>query len=168
MIALARKNLAQKNVNFTKINGEQLPFENKRFDIVFSATVLQHNTDEMMMEAILKEMCRVSKDRVVLFERVEKTLKGDELCMGRPVEYYANICREQGFTLVETKFINIQVSYLVSGAIRKMLNPNTRKEGQPLTPFATWCQKASLPLTKVLDKVFTSRRDLAKLEFRRK
>lgn len=168
MIGIARKNLANHAINFVKINGRELPFSGQVMDIVFSATVLQHNSDELMMEDLLKEMCRVSRDKVILFERVESTLKGDELCMGRPVEYYAAICKKEGFELESVKFINIQSSYLVSGAIRKLLNPSTRKEGQPLTKFAEFAQRATLPITAVLDNVFTVKRDLARITMKRK
>lgn len=167
MISIARKNVKNKDVHFTKINGRELPFENQCMDIVFSATVLQHNTDELMMQDLLREMCRVSRDKVILFERIEPTLMGDELCMGRPVDYYADICRKMGFEIDEVSFINIQVSYLVSGAIRKVLNSSARKEGQPLSKIAEFSQNISLPITSMLDKVFSSKRDLARITLKR-
>lgn len=166
MIALASAHLPE-SVKLTKIDGQQLPFEDQRFDVVFSATVLQHNTDDAMMCRLLGEMCRVSGDRVLLFERIESQLKGDDLCMGRPVEYYAEICKSHGFELVSEKFINIRVSYYVCGAIRKGLNPKTRKEGEPLNGISLFLQNLTLPITRVLDKIFTSRKDVGRLEFRR-
>jgi len=168
MIKLAKKNTSEHNVNFTKINGTELPFEDKKYDIVFSATVLQHNSDEEMMKSILREMCRVSADQVILFERVEGKIKGDDLCVGRPVDYYAGICEAEGFTLTDASFINIQVSYLVSGAARKLLNPASRKEGQQLSTLAELTQKMSLPVTALLDKVITPQRDLARITLTRK
>ena len=168
MINLAKKNTAGHEVNFTKINGIELPFEDNAFDIVFSATVLQHNSDEDMMKSILQEMCRVSKDKVILFERVESKIKGDDLCVGRPVHYYAGIGKEAGLQLTNTKFINIQVSYLISGAIRKLLNSSSRKEGQQLSALARWSQKLSLPITSLLDKIITPKRDLARITMSRK
>lgn len=168
MIALATKNINNKKVTLTKINGEKLPFEDGTYDIVFSATVLQHNTDDVMMKKILKEMCRVSSDKVVLFERIESKLKGDDLCMGRPVAYYTAICEEMGMKLDHTKFINIQTSYLVSGLIRKVFNSNRREEGQALSSFSVFLQNATLPITRVLDNVFTSKRDLGRLVFVKK
>jgi hypothetical protein len=104
---------------------------------------------------------------VVLFERIESRIKGDELCLGRPVAYYAGIMSEHGFRLRSTDFINIRVSYLVCGAIRKLFNPRSREEGEPLTKTAVFLQNLFLPLTKVLDKVFSSKTDVAKLVFER-
>jgi SAM-dependent methyltransferase len=167
MVEIAGNNTPEA-VEIVKINGLELPFADAEFDLVFSVTVLQHNTDAAMMRQILSEMCRVSASEVVLFERIEHSLKGDDLCMGRPVDYYAEICGSQGFELVETSFINIRSSYLVCGAIRKGLNPSSRKEGDPLTPFSFALQNGTLHITKLLDKAFPSRTDLGKLVFRRK
>jgi len=168
MIKLAKNNLGEDNIDFNKIDGTSLPFEDQKFDYVFSATVLQHNSDENMMKSLLQEMCRVSSHQVVLFERIENKLKGDDLCVGRPVEYYAAICKEKGFELTDTKFINIQASYLVSGAIRKLLNSAKRKEGQQLSKIAELAQQISLPVTSIIDKIYTPKRDLAKVVLTRK
>lgn len=164
MIALAKSNLPE-SVNLVKTNGTVLPFEDQSFDIVFTATVLQHNTDDAMLRQLMAEICRVAKERVYLFERIEDTITGDELCYGRPVSYYESICKQNGFRLASTKFINIRSSYYVSGAIRKGLNPKSRVEGEPLNAVSNLLQKATLPITKLLDRVFTSRKDVGRLEF---
>lgn len=168
MIELASQTLEGKNVKLTKVNGERLPFEDQYFDVVFSATVLQHNTDEGMMKQVLQEMSRVSGDRVVLFEKIDRVISGDELCKGRPVAYYESICKEEGFELVEVEFINIHISYLFSGVVRKVLNSKNRKEGEPLNKFSIALQKMSLPLTSALDKVFPVEKNVGKLVFERK
>jgi ubiquinone/menaquinone biosynthesis C-methylase UbiE len=165
MIDLATRHLTDPRVHLTKIDGQNLPFENGAFDIVFTATVLQHNTDEDMLRHILSEICRVSKDQVVLFEMVAPQVTGDELCMSRPPSFYAKICREHGFQLKEVQHINIYASYLLAGFTRKVLNPSSRKEGEPLTAFSRTIQRLGLPFTKQLDKVFKVRRDVAKLGF---
>ncbi|MFC2151556.1 class I SAM-dependent methyltransferase [Bacteroidota bacterium] len=164
MIQLSNEKLP-KEIELVKTNGTSLPFKDKEFDYVFTATVLQHNTDEEMLKKIMAELCRVSKEKVVLFERIEKTIKGDELCYGRPVSYYAEICSSHEFKLISTKFINIRVSYFVCGIIRKVFSPKTRQEGEPLSRFAIFLQKIKLPFTIQLDKIFRSNKDVAKLEF---
>jgi SAM-dependent methyltransferase len=166
MVELAKSNLPPE-VNIIKVNGTSLPFEDRAFDIVFTATVLQHNTDEIMLKQLMAELCRVSGDRVFLFERIEDTIIGDALCYGRPVSYYENICRQQGFELVSSKWINIRTSYYVSGAIRKGLNSKDRVEGEALNGISVFLQNVTLPVTRQLDKLFTSRKDIARLEFKR-
>jgi len=166
MVRLAT-NKVPSDVEIIKINGTELPFDDQTFDIVFTATVLQHNTDEVMLKKIINELSRVSKDRVFLFERIEDKIKGDELCYGRPVDYYASIMRKNGFELESKKFINIRTSYYFSGAIRKGLNPSTREEGEPLNALSINLQKLSLPITKRMDKIFRSNKDVGRLEFKR-
>lgn len=166
MVEIARKNIPAA-IQIQKVDGTTLPFPDHHIDLVFSATVLQHNTDDGMLREIMKEMARVSRDRVVLFERVEKKMKGDELCMGRPVSYYNSIMEKHGFQLASQSFINIRVSYLVCGVIRKLFNPSVRKEGEPLNAFSVFLQKATLPVTRILDKIFVSKTDLARLEYKR-
>ena len=167
MIKVASSYLPQ-DVDLIKIDGTSLPFEDQSFDIVFTATVLQHNTNDSMMKQIAGEAFRVSAKEVFFFERVENKIKGDDLCLGRPVSYYAQIAEENGYKLVSTDFINIRISYYVSGSIRKLLNPSSRVEGEPFTPYALLAQKMTLPFTKILDKVLTSKKDIAKMCFRRK
>jgi ubiquinone/menaquinone biosynthesis C-methylase UbiE len=168
MIELAQKNVRCEGVELIKIDGQGLPFEDKTFDLCFTATVLQHNTDQQMMETILRDLCRVSKEYVVLFEHIDQNgVSGDELMRGRPVKLYADICKACGFELVEQEFINIKISYFVCGAIRKLLNPKTRQEGEPLTKFSVLMQNLTLLVTKPLDNVFKSESDLGKLVFKR-
>lgn len=169
MIKLAGQNLSDIDLEYKleKIDGTTLPFSEGKFDLVFSATVLQHNTDDSMMRSILTEMARVSKDKLVLFERIENNLKGDDLCMGRPVDYYSSIVEPLGYKLKETNFINIQVSYIVSGIIRKVFNPSARVEGQQISTIARMLQKLSLPITSILDRIFKVDRDLGMLTFQR-
>ncbi len=167
MIVLAKENLQSDQITFKKTNGTTIDAPDRSYDIVFAATVLQHNSDEEMMKAMFQEMFRVSNDAVVIFERIEKQIKGDELCVGRPVDYYESIGIAMGFKLVKTNFINIQISYLVCGAIRKLFNPEQRKEGEKLNKVSIFLQNVALPVTSILDKIFKTKRDLGKLVFER-
>ncbi len=165
MIALATKNLAGTKAKLVKTDGKTIPFDDKHFDVSITATVLQHNTDEAMLFNVIKEVCRVTNEKVVIFERIDDPIAGDELCLGRPVKYYEDIFVKNGFKLVETEFINIHTSWMMSGAIRRGLNSKSRQEGEPLNGLSLGLQKVLLPFTKVMDKVITSKRDVAKLEF---
>ncbi len=168
MIRLATKN-TEGRAELVKIDGTKLPFEDDTFDIVFTATVLQHNTDDAMLRKIMAELCRVCKGNIYLFERIEKNeIKGDDLCKGRPVSYYESICKESGFELEEVKFINIETSYAVAGVTRNWLNSKSRAEGEPLNKPSLLIQSVLLPVTKVLDNVFTSKRNMGRLKFKKK
>lgn len=120
-----------------------------------------------MLKQIVQSLSRVSADKVYLFERIENTIKGDELCYGRPISYYAEIMKQNGFVLKSKQAINVRVSYYICGAIRKILNPKSRQEGEPLNKLSTVLQEMLLPFTKQLDKIFHSPTDVTKLEFER-
>lgn len=166
MLKLAKSNLPP-TIELFKTNGTSLPFADKEFDIVYTSTVLQHNTDEAMLLPIINELCRTSANKLYLFERIENTIKGDELCLGRPVEYYQQICKNNGFKLISVKYMPIQVSYFVCGTIRKVLNNKKRQEGEALNKPSIILQNLLLPLTSRLDTLINSKRDVARLEFER-
>ena len=71
MVALAKANLTSKKVEVFKTNGTSLPFESHTFDLVLTATVLQHNTDEKMLATLLADISRVSAQEIFLFEKIE-------------------------------------------------------------------------------------------------
>jgi len=167
MINLSKSHL-NSGIELVKIDGASLPFQDQEFDGVFTATVLQHNTNEKMLKKIMAELCRVSKEKVFLFERIETEIKGDDLCYGRPVSYYKEICIQHGFELQSKSFINIRVSYFISGIIRKVFGKKGRIEGEPYRKSVILFQNITLPITRLLDKIFVSKKDIARLEFERK
>lgn len=160
-------NKVPKEIELIKVDGSHLPFGDKTFSISFTATVLQHNTDENMLKPLVSEIARVTSNKVYFFERVESKIKGDDLCMGRPVDYYESLMQHEGFRLKSKKFINIRISYIVNGAWRKLLNPANRKEGEPITKLCHIMQVISLPVTSLLDKIFPSDSDICRMEFER-
>ena len=167
MLEIAASNFKNPSVQFVKIDGQHLPFEGQTFDLTFTATVLQHNTDDVMLRQIISELCRVSSDKIVIFEKIEPTISGDALCIGRPTTYYAELFGQHGFKLVEVVYINIFISYWICGAIRKLLNSSKRQEGEPLNAPSVFLQNITLLLTKILDKIFKSKRNIGKLVFKR-
>jgi len=167
MVALAKSNVKHHKVDVIKIDGQHLPFPDKSFDIVFTATVLQHNTDEEMVKLIVPELCEMCKEELILFERVEASKSGDELCMGRPVSFYETLCDQSGFYLDKTAYLNIQASLLASGVIRKVFSPN-HKEGKKMNDLTVRLQKTVLPFTTKLDPFLPTQRDLAMMVFKPK
>ncbi len=165
MVELAQEQLKGKNIEVQKTNGIDLPYKDSSFDLVFTSTVLQHNTDEKLLFQLIQNICKVAKNEIIIFERIERTIKGHESNLGRPVSYYSSVFLKSGFELIEVAFLKIQVSYLVCGLIRKKLNPRIRKEGEPLTKLSIRLEKFLLPVTKILDKIFPSKRDVAMLRF---
>ncbi|HEX2101934.1 MAG TPA: class I SAM-dependent methyltransferase [Candidatus Synoicihabitans sp.] len=168
MVSLARENLQGRNIEVIKINGRDLPFADRTFDLVFTSTVLQHNVDETALIALVNEIARVAAAKIVLFERIEKRIKGNATTTGRPVAYYQQLLARHGFQLNKTEFLPIQASYYVCGAIRKLLNSPRHQEGEPFTRISLGAQKLAMPVTTVLDRMIPSTRDVAMIEFQRR
>ncbi|PSR55669.1 hypothetical protein AHMF7605_20250 [Adhaeribacter arboris] len=167
MLQLAAENLKNYPAELIKTNGTGIPLPDNSIDLVYSVTVLQHNTNYEMFKLYLEEMGRVSRDKVILFERTEITEKGDELNMGRPVSTYATILKNKGFQLVATQYLPIHASYYVCGAIRKVLNPRTRAEGEPLNKLSLLLEDFTLPITRIIDKFWIQKREVTKMEFQK-
>jgi ubiquinone/menaquinone biosynthesis C-methylase UbiE len=168
MVDLAKKNLEGTGAEIVKINGKELPFEDNTFNVVFTSTVLQHNTNEVVLKALVKEITRVSNDEVLLFERIESRIKGHESNLGRPISYYQKLMEEEGFELKMIKSLPIQASYYTCGVIRKVFNPKSRKEGEVLSKLSIFLERLLLPITSLLDNVIPSHRDVTLLQFRKR
>jgi ubiquinone/menaquinone biosynthesis C-methylase UbiE len=165
MLGLAKETVQHTPARLQKMDGTAIPFTNNYFDITFTSTVLQHNTDEAMLSRLIGEMCRVTGSEVYCFERIENRIKGNALCLGRPVAYYEKLFSTHGFRLKSVTFLNIQLSYLVSGAIRKLFNARTKSEGEPMSRISCILQRSTLPFTSTLDPFIASKRELAMLHF---
>lgn len=168
MVTISQELLSGQNIKIQKIDGEHIPYADQYFDLCFTSTVLQHITNENMLLKLAEEICRVTKRDIYLFERIERSIKGNALNLGRPVEYYKEVFETFGFKLYQANFLNIQVSYLLSGIIRKLFNKKNRKEGEPESKISKSLQKIILPLTSRLDQVIKTKRDLAMLHFKSK
>jgi ubiquinone/menaquinone biosynthesis C-methylase UbiE len=167
MIELAKKNLPDKNISIHKTDGFSLSFPDNYFDLVFTSTVLQHVINEDQLRQLIKSICRVAASEVVIFERIENTITGHESNLGRPVSYYADLFKRNGFTLHTTRFLPVRASYIACGAIRKLFNSRSRKEGEPISKASRILQTITLPVTKLLDKLIPSKKDLCMLYFKK-
>ncbi|HEX2630295.1 MAG TPA: class I SAM-dependent methyltransferase [Chitinophagaceae bacterium] len=167
MIELAKKNLQEPTIAIHKTDGFTLSFTDNYFDLVFTSTVLQHVTDENQLQQLIKSICRVSASEVIIFERIENKITGHESNLGRPISYYADIFKSNGFILYTTRFLPVRASYIVCGAIRKLFNPKSRKEGEPISKTSRMLQTIALPVTKVLDKIIPAKSDLCMLYFKK-
>ena len=165
MITLSGKILGNKNITVLKTNGKNLPFADQYFDIVYSATVLQHITDEEVLSGIVGNMCRVAAEDVYIFERIEKKMRIGESNIGRTIDMYTRQFSNNLFFLEEVKFLNLHISYLICGIIRKIFNRKNRKEAEPVSWLSEGIQKFILPVTKRLDNIFKRKRDMAMLHF---
>ena len=167
MIELSQKNTGNRNIKVVKTNGSNLPFSTGYFDIVITATVLQHIPDEKVLNTLIENMCRVAATDIYFFERIERKRIVAETNTGRTVNEYAGYFIRNNFYLYEVHFAYLHISYTVCGTLRKIFNYRARREGERETRLSALTQKIVLPLTKVLDNIFKRKRDLAMLHFKR-
>ncbi|HMQ08705.1 MAG TPA: methyltransferase domain-containing protein [Saprospiraceae bacterium] len=168
MLEMAKVNLEGLPVHWVKTNGHALEVQDNAFDLIFTVTVLQHNTDELQLEIIIKELCRVGSRDIYIYEKTASRIRGDILCLARPVSHYASIFKKNGFVFVKSNPLKIYVSYLICGIIRKLLNPSSRKEGEPLNSLSTFLQRTLLPFTQIIDPFIPVYNDLTEMHFTRK
>jgi ubiquinone/menaquinone biosynthesis C-methylase UbiE len=168
MIALAEQTIADKKVTLIKINGKDLPFADHYFNIVYSATVLQHITNEEVLSGIVGNMCRVAAEDIYIFERIEKKMRVGGSNIGRTIDMYTRQFSNHRFFLEEVTFLNLHISYLLCGVIRKICNRKNRKEAEPVSRLSERMQRIILPVTKRLDNIFKRNRDMAMLHFIKK
>lgn len=167
MIELSQKNTGNRNITIVKTNGSKLPFSAGYFDIVITATVLQHIVDETVLNILIENMCRIAVTDIYIFERIERKRMVAETNTGRTVKEYTGYFTRNSFYLYEVRFAYLHISYMVCGTLRKIFNRRTRREGEPETRLSSITQKIVLPLTKMFDNIFKRKRDLAMLHFKR-
>ncbi|MDY6876010.1 MAG: class I SAM-dependent methyltransferase [Chloroflexota bacterium] len=170
MIDLATQNLQAvlPSVELILTDGVTLPLEDKSMDITYTVTVLQHNTDEEMLANLVREICRVTRGKTFLFEDTSDRIKSGASWTVRPVSYYQTIMEKHGFKLTQVEYISVLANRLTSAVILKLMSPGNRKEGEAIPPMAVACQRACLPLTRLLDRILTERRGLTKMLFEQK
>lgn len=170
MIDLATQNLQTilPDVELILTDGVTLPFEDESVDIACTVTVLHHNTDEEMLISLMREICRVTREKVFLFEDTSDKIKAGESVITRPVGYYQTIMEKCGFELTDVKYISVFFSWLTSAVIVRLMSHRNRKEGESISSMAITCQRACLPLTRLFDRLFTKQRGLTKMLFEQK
>ncbi|MGH8666525.1 MAG: class I SAM-dependent methyltransferase [Burkholderiales bacterium] len=173
MVNIAERNLRGIDiVELTKIDGTQLPYPDASVDISFTATVLQHNTDEKMFASLVHELCRVTEGTIFVMEDIGRARHpgGDGDWIGRQVDVYRDAFKEEGFELASVKFLNTKVSRNWRRRVHGYYNRfvvRSHQEGDPINPVFRFLIASPMPLTRILDQIFVDEVDLAKMEFRR-
>jgi SAM-dependent methyltransferase len=174
MVKLATRNAPKAEV--VQIDGENLPFADREFDVVTTTTVLQHNPDARRTK-LLGEICRVSAKDVLLFEDTSVEMSPPTTVetgayqnfFGRPVGWYAGVCSCHGFELIETDRLETFVSRKVLVGLWGRLNRSRQNEGEEFSKLHLAIEKRTLPITRRLDRVIKSPNfELTFMHFRRK
>jgi SAM-dependent methyltransferase len=167
MVELARRATRDlPGVEVLEVNGTALPFDDRRFDLAFTVTVLMHNPDSMLAK-ILPEICRVAATHVYLFEDTGPRKRASHSHFLRPVAEYAAICAAQGFRMVSADALPVFASERTARVIGAAFPFRDRREGAPKPRSELLLEKAALPLTRVVDRAITPRGGTTRMVFER-
>jgi len=173
MLELASENLKdyKDNVELFKIDGTTLPFNDKSVDKSFSLTVLHHITEENMLKALIKEMCRVTKKEIILMENIgfSNQIGAEGSFISRNLNIYEELFSENQFKLSGCQYLNTRISrnwywLLYFGLYKRILN-RKHEEGEPISKFIKFLMAFALPLTRFLDRIFKDNKSVAKMIF---
>jgi ubiquinone/menaquinone biosynthesis C-methylase UbiE len=167
MIGISQENIGNRSIKLVKINGRELPFSDHQFDIAITSTVLQHITENSLLELLVSDISRVTAGDIFIFERIEKKHKPSATNTGRTIGEYKGIFDQNDMKLQQSTFLNVYWSKLFCGMIRRIFNRNGRKEGARQSRLALTLQKFILPITKKLDDWIPVNSDLALLHFKK-
>ena len=113
MYDIAQRNLrSYGNVKLAKIDGTHLPFDSNSVDLSFTATVLQHVTDATMLQALVGNIRRLTRDTIIIMEDISdhEQVGGEGTAISRTVEVYRTLFGNHGFQLRHVEFLNTKVS----------------------------------------------------------
>lgn len=170
MIDLARSNLARHGVTaeLQKVDGAHLPFRNGAVDLTYTVTVLQHNTDDGAFEQLCGELCRVTRDRIVLMEDTGNGMRSPSgSFVARPIERYRDVLSLHGFKLTSADRLHVQASGFAHAVIHRLLVRKDRKEGDPIGRLPQSLLSTMLAGTRLLDRVVPESIGLTKMVFQR-
>jgi ubiquinone/menaquinone biosynthesis C-methylase UbiE len=173
MLRLAAENLKgyESTVELHKTDGYRLPLPDKAVDLAFTVTVLQHNTDVSMFQSAVAEMCRVTREMIVLMEdtgRRPTRPSPNATVIKRPVEVYEAECQKHGFQLAARQYLGLWVSRKAYDRVQGWLVSPNHQEGEPYGLFPVMALKLLLAFTRPFDYLVPDDRDLTKMVFVRR
>jgi SAM-dependent methyltransferase len=184
MIELAAATTARlPDAQCVELTDTSLPFLRDEFDVSYTSTVLQHNTDETV-QRLIPEICRVTADELYLFEDTTARSRRRERLTGwitggtvrpdsfhlRRVSDYAELCAAHGFDLVDARPLNIYASDVMRVVVwlldTHVARSSKRREGERLSRFEERAEELLLPVTKALDPRLKQGQGLTAMRFR--
>lgn len=169
MVTVARESLGQESLaqRLVVCDGRALPFRSGAFDLSYTVTVLQHN-DDVRMEEMVSELCRVSTEEVCLFEDAGTRVYRDQAYTVRAVAQYVDCFERSGFLLAAVEPLRAGFSYRLGSAIRRVFRSRSYVEGAPAPRLLRLAEAATLPASRALDTVVPQRVGLVRMAFSRR
>lgn len=155
LLNLAKKRLIHNdNCEFHLIEGANLPFENCEIDTSFTVTVLQHISDKENLEKLVSEMCRTTKNKILIFEDVstnKNSISSEDYVVRNPSFYY-EIFRKNGFKIKSSDCINLRYSLKILGTFNSLFLYK-KMEGSQSSNIEDFISRQLLKLSSRLDQM---------------
>lgn len=165
MIELARRNTAGTGIRIEKSNETGLPFPDRAFDVAFTATVLQHNVDDVVL-GLMREMARVTRERIHLFEETSPVRREIFSHVSRPPAFYEQAMLENGFRMVGQDYLRDFATRVSTGLARRVFSGN-RGEGETKSGLATGVERLLVGAMSPLDDLLPVKWGLTAMVFER-
>jgi SAM-dependent methyltransferase len=164
MLNLARASAAPGGASrLLRGSGAALPIADQAFDLVFCVTVAQHNPAETA-EALVAEMCRVSRSCLVLIEDVGAPGRAWENHWRRTPAQYAAFASRWGFQLTEATVLRHWVTQRISRRLRRTCGERL-PEGAASAQWLNLAESALIRVFAPLDALIPSRSGLCRMVF---
>jgi ubiquinone/menaquinone biosynthesis C-methylase UbiE len=175
MVAYAKAFLKEEKVDVQVANPFRLPFPEKSFDLVVVMDEFQHVFSDKDAEKLFYEVCRVSRQWVILVEETAPEQKTVEKMLLRTVQKYKDEMKKKRFYLRSVNFLDIAAtSYIYTSRrnpwhwVRWVFSPllyligfpssvmkmPTSEEKIPDSELAMKLQAFTLPFATSLDGIF--------------
>ncbi|MBI5917619.1 MAG: class I SAM-dependent methyltransferase [Bacteroidetes bacterium] len=188
MVGFARQYLEGVKADVMTANIFRLPFPEKSFDLVVVMSEFQHVLEEKQVERLMYEVCRVSRQWVVLVEDTAPQEKKEPGYVRRTIEKYKQEMKKKRFFLRQFDFLDVAATryvytsrsnpwhwvrwvfspllYLLGfpGSVMKM---PTGSEELPASDAAMQLQKWTLPFATSLDGIFRTVEGTTVMRFER-
>ncbi len=144
----------KRKFEFILIDGKNIPLKDEEIDSSFTVTVLQHISNLKILEKLTKEICRITKKNIVIFEDIAPLGKGvkSEDYVVRDKETYIKLIEKNGFKLKSQSLISLKYSLLFLGAINSLFLYK-KKEGAKSTKLENLVSKTFLKISSKLDNL---------------
>ncbi len=188
-LEIAHRYLAGLNVDLSLAPITDLPFPDGAFDFVYVLFELQYLDDDELPRA-LDEICRVSRQWVILVEETARTRAKAPDMYYRTVEEYAQAMAKRDYVLRKLSFLDVAFSRFMFGArrtpyhwLRWLLSPllyllgypksvfrrpRYEEAEPPTSSFALRLQRWLLPLTRSLDEFLRPNQGITIMRFEKK
>jgi SAM-dependent methyltransferase len=167
MIGLARERLNSSglDMDLQVVDGRALPYADRSFDLVFTVTVLQHNSDDDVWCSLIAEICRITRHTVVLYEDVAPRDCGWATYRKRPVNQYVDQLKKNGFKLLDAHFLYLYWTERCTNRLHRIVYGTEPKEGATDGRFFSLFVSALLPILLCVDWFMRKKDGLVRMTF---